>query len=97
MCIDHVSDSYHRVGENQSSNNIYTLAERLLDVNAREESVFFISKNNYNHVMIYGMSMHFLISDTKCGGKKREANELNIGLEGKVMGSRHIEYMYNYQ
>lgn len=47
--------------------------------------------------MIYGMSMHFLISDTKCGGKKRGANELNIGLEGKVMGSRHVEYMYNYQ
>lgn len=61
------------------------------------KQAFFISKNNYNHVMIYGMSMHFLISDTKCGGKKREANELNIGLEGKVMGSRHVEYMYNYQ
>lgn len=44
MCINHVSDSYHRVGENQSSNNIYTLAERLLDVNAREASLFLFQK-----------------------------------------------------
>lgn len=44
MCINHVSDSYHRVGDNQSSNNIYTLAERLLDVNAREASLFLFQK-----------------------------------------------------